>query len=223
MPCVTFDQQLYVKAFEIASSMKMRIFVRLGGFHQLMSFLGSIGKVMEGSGLGTALENVYTPVTVSHMFSGKTYAPIVRGHLLCASAVQLILLKKLWDSLNSDQQNELKNTYESEDPSRFANGDISIELMVWLSAKKNKLIETSRTSALWISYVTYISIVQEFIRAERTSNWNLHVCATKSMLNLFSATGHNNYAKSCRLYLQSLSDLEQNHPEIYQRFLEGTI
>ena len=170
MPCVTFDQQLYVKAFEIVSSMKMRIFVCLGGFHQLMSFLGSIGKVMEGSGLGTALETVYTPVTVSHMFSGKAYARAVRGHLLCASAVQLILLKEFWDSLNSDQQNELKNIYESEDPSRFANGDISIELMVWLSAKKKELIETSRTSALWISYITYISIVQEFIRAERTSN-----------------------------------------------------
>ena len=160
MPCVTFDQQLYVKAFEIVSSMKMRIFVCLGGFHQLMSFLGSIGKVMEGSGLGTALETVYTPVTVvSHMFSGKAYARAVRGHLLCASAVQLILLKEFWDSLNSDQQNELKNIYESEDPSCFANGDILIELMVWLSAKKKELIETSRTSALWISYITYISIV----------------------------------------------------------------
>ena len=69
MPCVTFDQQLYVKAFENVSLMKMRIFVRLGGFHHLMSFLGSIEKVMEGSGLGTALETVYAPVTVSHMFN----------------------------------------------------------------------------------------------------------------------------------------------------------
>ena len=58
MPCVTLDQQLYVKAFEIVSSMKMRIFVCLGGLHQLMSFLGSIRKVIEGSGLGTTLETV---------------------------------------------------------------------------------------------------------------------------------------------------------------------
>ena len=52
----------------------MRIFVCFRGFHQLMSFLGSIGKVMEESGLGTALKTVYTPVTVSHMFSRKAYA-----------------------------------------------------------------------------------------------------------------------------------------------------
>ena len=109
MSCIMFDQQLYVKAFEIVSSMKMRVFVCVGVFHQLMSFLGSIGKVMGRSGLGTALETVYTPVTVSHMFSGKAYARAVRGHIPCASAVQLILLKKFWDRLNSDQQNELKN------------------------------------------------------------------------------------------------------------------
>ena len=157
------------------------------------------------------------------MFSGKAYARAIRGHLLCASAVQLILLKEFWDSLNSDQKNELKNIYESEDRSRFANGDISIELMVWLSAKKKELIETSHTSTLWISYNTYVSIVQEFLRAKRISNWNLHLCATKSMVNLFAAMGHNDYAKSYWSYLQSLSYLEQNHQEIYQRFLEGTI
>ena len=133
IPCDTLDQQLYVKVFEIMSSMKMRLFVRLGGFHQLMSFLDSMGKAMEVSRLGAALEIAYTPVTVSHMFSRKAYARGIPGHLLCVSAVQLILLKEFWDSLNSDQQNELKNMYTSEDPSRFANGDISIELMVWLS------------------------------------------------------------------------------------------
>ena len=61
-------------------------------------------------------------------------------------------------------------TYESEHLSRFANGDISIELMAWLLAKKKELIETSRTSALWIGYITYILIVQEFNRVEGTSN-----------------------------------------------------
>ena len=62
MSCVMFDQQLYVTAFEIVSSMKIRIFVYLGVFQQLMSVLGSLGKVMGRSGLGTALETVYTPV-----------------------------------------------------------------------------------------------------------------------------------------------------------------
>ena len=41
------------------------------------------------------------------------------------------------------------------------------------------------------------------------------------MLNLFAATGHNNYAKSCRLYLQSVSALANDNPEVSQQFLFG--
>ena len=71
--------------------MNKNIFVRLGGFHQLMSFLRSIGCLMEGSGLRAALENVYAPVTVGHIFSGKDFARAVSGHMLCASAVLSLL------------------------------------------------------------------------------------------------------------------------------------
>ena len=52
---------------------KMEIFVRLGGFHQLMSLLGSIGSLMEGSGLRRGLETVNVPLTVGHMMTGKAY------------------------------------------------------------------------------------------------------------------------------------------------------
>lgn len=113
---VSFNQELYLKAFEIVSAMKIRIFVRLGGPHQLMCFIGSIGKVIKGSGLGTALDTIYTSVTINPMLIGKTYTRAVRGHLICASATQLTLLKQFWHSSTSDQQNELKNIYDWEDP-----------------------------------------------------------------------------------------------------------
>ena len=58
----------------------MKILFGLGGFHQLMSFLGSIGSLMEGSGIRRALETVYVPLTVGHMMTGKTYSRAVRGH-----------------------------------------------------------------------------------------------------------------------------------------------
>ena len=58
-PNVTFNQPLYVKAVEIALSMNADIIVRLEGFYQLMSFVGSTGCVMEGSGLQNALGTVY--------------------------------------------------------------------------------------------------------------------------------------------------------------------
>ena len=41
------------------------------------------------------------------------------------------------------------------------------------------------------------------------------------MINLFAATAHNNYAKTCRLYLQSVDKLEKNHPQIFEQFSFG--
>ena len=48
-PCITFDQPLWIKAVEIikAKSMNVVCTYRLGGFHIMMSFLGSImGSIM---------------------------------------------------------------------------------------------------------------------------------------------------------------------------------
>ena len=41
------------------------------------------------------------------------------------------------------------------------------------------------------------------------------------MINLFAAIAHNNYAKTCRLYLQSVGKLEKDHPQIFEQFSFG--
>ena len=221
MPCVTFDQQLYVIAYNIVSSKNMDIFFRLGGFHQLMSFLGSIGSLMAGSGLRSALETVYVPVTVGHMFTGKAYSRAVRGHLLCASAILSLVLEEFWSGLSCEEQKTLEELYDSDCPSAHSTDIIAQKLMNFFVERKEQLTRESRTSTLWLSYVHYVSVVQEFIRAERTSDWLLHISATKNMLNLFAATGHNNYAKSCRLYLQTITALETTYPDVYEQFMFG--
>lgn len=53
---VTFDQPLYIKAREIIarysnSSNLNNVIILLGGFHLQMSFMGSIGYIMSGSGI----------------------------------------------------------------------------------------------------------------------------------------------------------------------------
>lgn len=56
-PCVTLDQALWIKSIEIITLKS------LGGFHMLMSFVGSVGESMEGSGLENALGTLYGPNT----------------------------------------------------------------------------------------------------------------------------------------------------------------
>ena len=41
-PVITFDQPLWLKASEIAAANSMNIATILGGFHLMMSFLGSV-------------------------------------------------------------------------------------------------------------------------------------------------------------------------------------
>ena len=61
-------------------------------------------------------------------------------------------------------------------------------------------------------------ILLELIPPTETNEWKLagHLAAMGKMLNLFAATGHINYAKNARLYLQLMLDLEKNYPWLYQ-------
>ena len=74
---------------------------KLRGFHTVMSFLGSIGNIMEGSGLREVLELVYAPNTVPHLFSGKATTRAIRGHFLVDAALQAILLSEVFLKENS--------------------------------------------------------------------------------------------------------------------------
>jgi hypothetical protein len=99
-------------------------------------------------------------------------------------------------------------------------GDAAIMMKIYddIQLVKSSISCESRTSKLWILYSNYIETVRLYIRAERTSDWELHLHATGKMLNLFAATGHIHYAKSCRLYLQTMLELPITHPWLYEQF-----
>ena len=71
IPCVNFNQLLWIIAFEIVKTKSLRIVLRLAGFHNLMSFVGSVGFSMEGSGLEKVFETDY----------GKAISDFWKGHL----------------------------------------------------------------------------------------------------------------------------------------------
>ena len=77
---------------EIAKLKSMNVVCRLRGFRLLMRFLGSIGKVMECSGISELFQVVYSSATAVHML-GKAYATTLRAHFLVQSALELIILQ----------------------------------------------------------------------------------------------------------------------------------
>lgn len=90
-----------------------------------------------------------------------------------------------------------------------------------VKALKQQLNHDCRTSRLWLLYMHYIDVLKLFILAERTGDWPLHVHAVQSMLNVFAATGHSNYAKSARLYVQMMQALPTTHKWLYDQFVKG--
>ena len=85
----------------------MEIVIRLRGFPLLMSFLGSIGSVMEGLGLKECVVGIYAPITS-------------RGHFLPESATFALILSNampedfITASFQTDDQNRMNEMNKTE-------------------------------------------------------------------------------------------------------------
>ena len=90
----------------------------------------------------------------------------------------ILKIKKLYKSLISENDS-LENVNKPETLSKF---------FIFLGKYKDQLALRSRAARLWIQYLDYVIIVKNFIRAERTGNWQLYLVSTSLMLNLFEAT-----------------------------------
>ncbi len=270
-----------------------------------MSFLGSIGYLMAGSGLQEALELVFAPNAVIHMLSGKAYDRAVRGHLLVDAALNALLTADAfqlpWILIHHDAKNETEdsqghitevtddhNTLDGSSDeemiettgnraadiepdnlqtqafseaetvpddnlshpafseARVSTGDDDLDVAASflekvldgdilpeknvsesLSRISTKLLKHKehlsdcRTGRLWLQYLEMVAILRRSIKAERTGNFELHLQCVKDMLPYFAASGHNNYLKSARLYLQQMLELRVTHPDVFQRFMKG--
>ena len=201
-PCITFDQPLYLRAMRIVKAENLRIVCRLDGFHTLMSFLGSIGNLMKGTGIEELFEEVYAKNTVPHMLSGKAIQRSLRAHILAQSALTSLLLDEVEADLSSLKvfyEKVLTKTFEEVSFNEMTNSDVFKHISNIL--EECDLSSRSRTAKVWLQLMSDVDIVKTFVFAERTSNWKLHLSATAQMMNLFTATGHRNYALSARLYI----------------------
>ena len=76
-----------------------------------MSFLGSVGTLMKGTGLENLLSEVYAESSAAHMVSGKAIARAIRAHFLVESSLMSLLLEIINES-NSVNFGELALFYK---------------------------------------------------------------------------------------------------------------
>ena len=81
--------------------------------------------------------------------------------------------------------------------------------------------EKSKVFLFWEDYVNMVLVLLQFIKAERTGNWKLHLTATAAMVPHFFAMDRINYARWLPVYLSNMNMLETSHPEVYKEFING--
>ena len=68
---MTFDFPIWLKAVNIIKQANLPIIARLGGFHLLQSYLGSMGNIMQNSGQLDVIQLIYPGSTTSnHIIDG---------------------------------------------------------------------------------------------------------------------------------------------------------
>ncbi len=69
----------------------------------------------------------------------------------------------------------------------------------------------SPTAKLWVDNVIQpVLLMMMFTRAERESDWHLHLYTTHKMVDYFFAAGHINYAQYGTYYLHSMLSLPED-------------
>ena len=140
----------------------------------------------QGSGLQALFELIYAEGSVNAMLNGKEISRATRAHILIYAVLQRYLTAKLFDcnlieSLNDGEFNlndslramvELVRGTHEDAITCTMEAPIISTLLEKLTSFSN--IPTSKTLSLWIQYLKMVGISLQFLKAERSGDWELH-------------------------------------------------
>lgn len=98
-------------------------------------------------------------------------------------------------------------------PSLFSiisQNDVLQKIAIRVKEKLQELKKNGATASLWVRYFDMVTLMKEYIDAERSGDWNKHLRSVQQIIPFFHASGHLLYAKSCHLYLQDMFNLESS-------------
>ncbi|KYN23238.1 hypothetical protein ALC57_04348 [Trachymyrmex cornetzi] len=222
---VTFDLPLYMKALEVVTTTTddrlKTVIPILGGFHLLMSFMGSIGYIMDGSGIKDILSLIYAENSVKHILSGHAFARAVRAHVQIHAALAHLIFSLV--DLTEEEKNIMTTLH-----AKLGHENILPELNktsyeAIMNKFHQKLQELSAeempTARLWVQYFETVTLIKKFIEAARCTDWDEYLNCITQMLPIFHAAGHNLYVKCAHLFVQQMLQLDvQEHKEYISNF-----
>ena len=198
---------------------------------------------------GNAVRHILTGKAISRAVRGHMLVDAALNTILVAEAYHIPLPTKETDEpkrdtastdpenddVETDQQKqgtvdvtsditEAKDLYDKAMLSTLSVEDVcSAGVLVRIKGKLDDLKQTmtTRTAMLWLQYLDMVSILQRFIKAERMTDWKIHLQTVQYMLPYFAASGHSLYAKSAYVYLQIMLRLPETHLDAHRKFMDG--
>lgn len=142
----------------------------------LMSFLGAVGFIMDGSGLKELFSLIYAETSAEKALTGHAFSGSVRDHILVHLALSTIIFSSL--DLSEHEEATLSSLLQQVEEDNFHDlikqGTFQLIKTKFIS-HFNALKENGPTAELWVQYFNMITIVKTFIEAERCGNWKLHL------------------------------------------------
>ena len=173
----TADQQLYRVAVHVMWENQVlfgNIYLRLGGMHLLMSYVGCMGYLMAGSGIVEVLSEAFGGVL--KMLAGKTYPDNVRALRMLVEE----LIRPFFQIQNMLRMDDLQHSLND-------------------TASHSRTAKL----CIWVNYVIKpVFTIMKYARAEREADWPLHLASVHEMMPLFFAASHFNYARYGLYYLR---------------------
>ena len=226
---LTVDEALYPKLLELKWSVeeyKDVLIPCLGGLHIAMNFLGVIGRHMSESGLSELWVgcDLLGANAAQNVMKGKGYARAIRTHKLTLQALWQLLLPRLYtylDGVDVTLRDELSNvctTIDTDHIAQIVNKLTTDRFQQPMKEFPAALAVDDPNAEFWWNYMTMVSILLCFTRAQRDGSWDLHLYAFKRMLPFLFRYDHVNYARWGTVYLAEMSVLP---PEVLHEFQEG--
>ncbi|KAJ8678203.1 hypothetical protein QAD02_013990 [Eretmocerus hayati] len=161
--------------------------------------------------------------------NGQRYCFVTFDQPLYAKAVEILACLpddhevKRMVILREVEVDDLKDLLEKVgDVDFFTDDRPLISLKKKFEEKLLEFKERGPTAQLWVQLIHMQLLLIDYIGAERSGNFPLHLETVFKMLPYFHAAGHIHYAKYAHIYVQTmlqLKDVMKDTPEEYQKFV----
>ena len=192
-----------------------------------------LGKKFHNSGLDDLLieSGVYAAGTTSAIMKGKSYNRGIRAHKLAMEA----LFRLMWDAfvawyesdhgeceghiVNEDAVVEkaevCRRAITAKDEVRSRMEELQEETLGLRSLFQEFKSESkaySKMFTFWEEYCHMVKLLLQFVKAERSGNWEMHLLCVSAMIPYFCAMDRPNYARWLPVYLMDMRQLATRRP-----------